>query len=316
MFCCKAKTQTNLLLNGDFEDYSSCPTDVSNPSQPIKEIEKCIGWKAPTYGTSDYFNSCSSSPFVGIPNNLGGYQQAFSGDGYLGGYFTSYTSGFDTTNFWWEYVQGQFIQPLEASKVYSIKFYVSLAEYSDLLIKEFGAYISPNAISNPTPANLQVTPQLIFNFPNYFTDTLNWVPVEGIFIANGGEKYITIGNFKSNITTDTLRRYTISPAPLVTYFYIDAAEVIDITKEQPVPNIFTPNGDGINDFWKLPLGLIDYEVTIYNRWGNEIIKGDANGFIWNGKTKDNIMCSDGTYFYIIKNKSNGSNTIKGFLQLN
>lgn len=316
-------TSQNLLLNGDFEDYSSCPNTPSFPPQaPNYEITKCIGWTCPTYGTSDYFNVCSASPFVSIPNNLGGYQQAYSGDGYVGGFFTSYTGGSGTDGYsgimWWEYIQGQFVAPLEKDKIYKISLFVNVAEYSDLVIKEFGAYLSSNKISSPNTANLNVTPQIKFINNSYFTDTVNWVQVEGTYLANGGEKYITIGNFNDNNITDTLRRYysTFIVMPFVTYMYIDAAETIDITDTQPIPNVFTPNGDGINDLWKLPLGLNNYEVIIYNRWGNEIIKASALNFAWDGKTKHNEMCNDGNYFYVIKNIQNNTNSIKGFLQLN
>lgn len=220
-FCSMLLLSQNLLLNGDFENYSSCPLNGTSPFQaPNYEINKCTGWTCPTYGTSDYFNICSSSPVVGVPNNSVGSQLPYSGNGYLGAFFTSYIGGFDTTNYWWEYVQGEFTQALEYDKIYKFKMYVSLAEYSDLMIKEFGAYISSNVISNPTPACLRVTPQLKFNFLNYFNDTINWVPVEAIYIANGGEKYITIGNFKDNNHTDTLRRYSTEHPPFVTYIYI------------------------------------------------------------------------------------------------
>lgn len=313
----------NLILNGDFEDYTSCPTNCSAPFQaPNYEINKCLGWTCPTYGTSDYFNVCSASPIVGIPNNGQGNQNPYNGKSYVGGYFTSYTGGSGTDGYsgimWWEYIQGQFVAPLETGKVYKISLFVSVAEYSDLVIKEFGAYLSSNNITSPNSSNLNVIPQIKFINNSYFTDTVNWVQVEGTYLANGGEKYITIGNYNNNIITDTLRRY-YSPfiiMPFVTYMYIDAAETIDITDTQPIPNVFTPNGDGINDLWKLPLGLNNYEVYIYNRWGNEIIKASALNFAWDGKTKQNIMCSNGTYFYVIKNTQNNANSIKGFFQLN
>ena len=68
-------SQQNLVYNGDFEEYSSCPLSESGPFQNPKEIEKCIGWKAPTYATSDYFNFCATNPTISIPNNLGGSKQ-------------------------------------------------------------------------------------------------------------------------------------------------------------------------------------------------------------------------------------------------
>jgi gliding motility-associated-like protein len=312
--------QTNLLLNGDFEDYSGCPTTVSYPAQaPNYEITKCIGWTVASYGTSDYYNICGTPPFVSVPSNGTGYQQPYSGNGYVGGLFVRLTGGAGDDGYsglmWWEYVQGQFVQPLEAGRIYKIKFYISLAEYSDLMIKEIGAYISHDLVTSPNTASLNLTPQLKFTFDTHFSDTINWVPVEGIYIATGGEKYMTIGNFNSDVTTDTLRRYWIDPPPLDCYFYIDGAGTFDVTDEFSLPNVFTPNGDGVNDYWSLPVGFSDFTVTIYNRWGGRITESNGANFWWDGRTDKGIECTDGVYYYVIANNTNTAASIKGFVQL-
>lgn len=51
-----------------------------------------------------------------------------------------------------------------------------------------------------------------------------------------------------------------------------------------IPNSFTPNGDGINDVW-LPvgIGLTDYELIIYNRWGESIFHTNDPDKGWNGE---------------------------------
>jgi len=75
------------------------------------------------------------------------------------------------------------------------------------------------------------------------------------------------------------------------------------------PNVFTPNGDGLNDCFNVDLGgTIENcsELTIFNRWGNEVFK-DENGACWDG---DNAR--SGTYFYIIKVNET---TFKGSLTL-
>jgi gliding motility-associated-like protein/uncharacterized repeat protein (TIGR01451 family) len=64
-----------------------------------------------------------------------------------------------------------------------------------------------------------------------------------------------------------------------------------------IPNVFTPNGDGINDTFFIP-GLDTYtenEITIINRWGNDVYekKNYKNDWTGNGLV-------EGTYFYILK----------------
>ena len=59
------------------------------------------------------------------------------------------------------------------------------------------------------------------------TDTLNWIKVSGIYIAQGGEKYITIGNFFDNAHTyeDTLNAQS---QYIEAYYYIDDVSVLEI----------------------------------------------------------------------------------------
>ena len=313
-----AKAQQNLVVNGDFEEYSSCPQSESFPLQNPKEIEKCIGWKPPTFGTSDYFNACATNPIIDIPTNGLGIQEPFNGNAYVGALFTSYTGGAGDDGYsgimWWEYVQGHLVSPLEQGKTYKFSMEVSLAEASDLILTEIGAYFSENPISTPNTASLSVNPQCVFFEPNYFRDTVNWVHLEMDFTASGGEQYIIIGNFRNDVITDTLRRFDLSPAlnPYFTYFYVDHVVLTDPSSELPIGNVFTPNGDGINDVWTYPYSGKSGEkkISILNRWGNLVKEGDLKGFTWDGKTTDGSECTDGTYFYRISNSN-----LAGFIQL-
>lgn len=86
-----------------------------------------------------------------------------------------------------------------------------------------------------------------------------------------------------------------------------------------VPNVFTPNGDGINDSFKLieSEGITELGCVIVNRWGNVVQEFNEPNFEWDGKDKSDNELNDGTYFYIIKAKtSNGTEIEKtGFVQL-
>src|SRR5690606_23031955 len=76
----------------------------------------------------------------------------------------------------------------------------------------------------------------------------------------------------------------------------DTAEVKTVTLPIRVPNIFTPNGDGINDTFTIE-GIEAYdrvEVFIFNRWGNEVYKNDRYDNNWAG-----LNLHDGTYYYMI-----------------
>ena len=79
---------------------------------------------------------------------------------------------------------------------------------------------------------------------------------------------------------------------------------------------FSPNGDGINDFFKIN-GLNkhpNHQLWVYNRWGNLVFEAidyqsDWEG-TWNGKD-----LPDGTYFYVL-DLGDGDGVMKGYVQLN
>jgi len=56
-----------------------------------------------------------------------------------------------------------------------------------------------------------------------------------------------------------------------------------------IPNAFTPNGDGVNDyFFGQGIGIVDYDIYIFDRWGNMIYHGDniyASQMGWKSKSR-------------------------------
>lgn len=81
-----------------------------------------------------------------------------------------------------------------------------------------------------------------------------------------------------------------------------------------VPNTFTPNGDGINDTWVIP--ILEYfpnnTVQVYNRWGGEVFKAEnySTGTAWNGSD-----LPEGTYFWVIKLSTQGNNVHRGTITI-
>jgi gliding motility-associated-like protein len=84
------------------------------------------------------------------------------------------------------------------------------------------------------------------------------------------------------------------------------------------PNVFTPNGDQINDEFLFTNMEIDkLNATIMNRWGNVVATFDEPSDSWDGKTENGQECTDGTYYYVLHYKPFGEDWItkKGFLTL-
>jgi gliding motility-associated-like protein len=69
-----------------------------------------------------------------------------------------------------------------------------------------------------------------------------------------------------------------------------------------IPNIITPNGDGLNDVWVIGLDRpVFFDVVIYNRWGRVVYESEDFSTFWDGTNyKSGELCSEGVYFYIIR----------------
>ncbi len=83
-----------------------------------------------------------------------------------------------------------------------------------------------------------------------------------------------------------------------------------------VPNAFTPNNDGLNDYWKIPyldIGL-GADVKVFNRWGKMVYHVIATPVSWNGKV-NGIDQPSGTYVYMITFKDNKLPQLKGTFTL-
>lgn len=72
-------------------------------------------------------------------------------------------------------------------------------------------------------------------------------------------------------------------------------------KELYIPNAFTPNGDGLNDVFKI-LNLTEEKVIdfrVFNRWGTILYRSGDNQAAWDGKYKGKIQ-DPGVYGYLMK----------------
>lgn len=78
---------------------------------------------------------------------------------------------------------------------------------------------------------------------------------------------------------------------------------IKVSPDITIPNTFTPNGDGVNDFWEIR-GLVAYESTtvdVFNRYGEKLFHSLGYGTQWDGNYNGKQL-PPGTYYYIIDMK--------------
>ena len=84
----------------------------------------------------------------------------------------------------------------------------------------------------------------------------------------------------------------------------DTAWVYITIEDCKIPNTFSPNGDGVNDFFEIPCvtGKEHVVLCVYNRWGAEVFRNenyDNVSGLFEGKYKGEDL-PDGTYYYVLK----------------
>jgi hypothetical protein len=181
----------NLVPNPGFEDTLGCPYQWDGI-----QMGYAANWFQPTWGTSDLFTSCYL-----VPQSFNGYQAAHTGIAYAGIIASCHKPfGCDPTNINREYLSVRLLTNLEAGERYYCRFYASRADSVHYAAK-FGVLFS-DSLHQESTMNLPYTPQ--FETVPTLLDKVDWTEYQFSFIANGGESFLTIGNFRNQQDSDTL----------------------------------------------------------------------------------------------------------------
>lgn len=171
-------------------------------------------------------------------------------------------------------------------------------------------------VVKPT-ANFTITSETVFNnLPIQFQNlTVNGVTYAWDFGDNNGSTdvhpsntYLEPGFYDVTLIayddkgcTDTITR----PIEIEEEWYIY------------VPNTFTPDGDRTNDDFRVStVGIQTLDISIFNRWGEELFTSKELDFVWNG-TYTGLYVPDGVYTYKIKFLTNSERqkTIVGHINV-
>lgn len=188
LFTPKIKSQViNYVSNGSFESLNSHSVsslyNSVNYWQPIDTNKYC-----------DYL-ATKLPPFSNAPYALG-FQYPRTGNNYIITSFLDYKG----------YPRNRLKQKLKANTVYCAKYHIVNTNNNPYAVDGFGMYFADSTLDTINYCNVSLSyliPQIQHN-GGVITDTLNWIPITGTFVANGTEKYLVLGNFKTDAATNTL----------------------------------------------------------------------------------------------------------------
>jgi gliding motility-associated-like protein len=153
---------------------------------------------------------------------------------------------------------------------------------------------------------------------NFVDAVINATPVTGsspldVFFGNGStgatNYFWNFGNGSTDTIFEPTHTYTNPGSFTATLIVTNgvcwdtATVIIEVFDESSIliPTVFTPNGDGSNDFFRVDgVNLKHVEGEIYNRWGQKMFAWDNVNGMWDGKTLSGADAADGTYYFIIR----------------
>jgi OmpA-OmpF porin, OOP family len=210
----------NLVPNSSFEQYINFDTSQYN------------GWhKVQASDTPDYFNLSNNKPYNNVFNDYIGGTYPKTGTGFTGMFCYRIEPNRTIKNIR-EYIETTLISGLEKDSLYSFEISLSLDAESNVAIKNFGVYFSSEQIQyNKDFKTFVLKPQI--EFSSFFLDSINcWITLKAFYKASGTEKYMIMGNFKSDKLTSikSLRyikdkskskKWNLASNELAAYYYMD-----------------------------------------------------------------------------------------------
>lgn len=211
-----AQQGENLIPNGGFES-------TDGKVKKLGAIESATGWTSPTGVRADVFTP-GKVPEINTPENAYGKEEAKEGSNYAG--FVAFSFGDKTPR---SYVMVKLDAPLKKGMKYCVSFNVSLAEASKYACNQIGANLSKKPFATDAKTSIIDKAHVLHSDNKIINQTYNWEKVCGVFVAEGGEKYLTIGNFISNENT----KYENNKKPkdmkiaqvIAAYYYLDDISV-------------------------------------------------------------------------------------------
>ncbi|MBN9294463.1 MAG: OmpA family protein [Flavobacteriia bacterium] len=207
----------NLVENGSFEASTGKP-------KKLGALSLSNGWIKPTGQPADFFIPAVKVPEIGTPDNFYGTEEAQDGRNYAGIVAYSYNDKMPRS-----YAMAKLLQPLKKGARYCVTFHVSLAEASKYSTNAIGANFSKKPYASEAKTSIIEKTHIQRSDNKILSGFYGWDKVCNVYTAEGGEKYITIGNFTNNnqVGYEKMRKpnYYKGAQIVAAYYYLDNVSV-------------------------------------------------------------------------------------------
>ena len=191
------KPEKNLVPNGSFENFR----------RKNNNLKQAVPWRP--IGTIDYY-------FKPLDNDTTVQKGAYSGDCY---------TGFRFQKRYKEFAQVKLAEPLHRGTVYEFSMQIKLAFWSNAILKSFGVLLSKGGYNKQVDAVKANMIDTVCKKGGLFK-AHQWFTVKGYYKADGGEKYITIGNFSPKIKKEMVRMNLFKVGFKESYYFVDDIKLV------------------------------------------------------------------------------------------
>jgi len=292
---CEGETPTPLTatptLGGIIDWYNTAATNINTGTNYTPDLT--LGNQ--TFNTTETLNGCTSPPgtisitvnilpTVNIPES----EQICFGDSVL---VTAENNGFDLLWSNGDTLETSWLTPAVTSTIY---------------------ITATNPLCGFVLDSILVT---VFDLPNVTAgnDTVIGIGGEAVLWATGTNSFVWTPDVNECIESNCSEVYVIPNQ--ATLYVVDGVDgnqchnydtvLVDISGYMDVfvPNLFSPNGDGINDYLIVSgPRLFNYQIEIFDRWGKLVFIANEQKNSWDGKLNGNDLSAQ-TFVYIIRGET-------------
>lgn len=195
--------EKNLVPNGSFENHR----------KKSDNIRQAIPWTQ--IASVDYYQKP-------VEKDTGYHKGGYTGDCYIG---LRYQKRYK------EFAQVRLAEALHRGTVYEFEMYVRMAHWSNAMLKSFGVLFSKGGYhsqGDAVKANMIDT----ISKKGGFINNYQWFKISGKYKADGGEKYLTIGNFSPNINKEVIRINILKRGFKEAYYFVDDVRLVKAKGEK------------------------------------------------------------------------------------
>lgn len=214
---------TNLVENGSFEV-------IKGKVKGMGCIEASDDWKNVTTTKADLFVKENKNPIVLTSSNTYGKEDPKEGENYAG--LVVYSPKDKIAR---NYITSPLAQPMLKGKKYCVSMYISLAEGSKFATNQLGINFNKKQLKTEDNKAIIDKTSILHPQSKVVNATYGWEKVCGTYIAEGGEEFITIGNFTAADKTKTEKAIKIKDykgvLTDVAYYYVDDISVVMVDQK-------------------------------------------------------------------------------------